>query len=557
MRSASNVPPRVAEWTRYLVLVVIFSAAALQTAYGQGNGPESAADPAQELERYQQGLEYLEERDRELDGRDDSPVVDVPEREGSDLPQGPDFYLRGVQFSASKVLDDDDLKRVADEFVGRTITFDELEALVAKINGLYEERGYLTARALVPPQEIQEGIVRIRLVEAEVGRINIESQYVYPWYLKSRLSAREGELLKLPELRDDLNFLNRTSEITGRADLAPGENVGETDVTIRVEEPDRTSIRGYVDNLGNRTTGRERIGTIVNLFSPLGITDRLTLNAALSEGTVSGFASYSVPVPFHGARFEVRYARNDLEVIEGQFADLGIEGQSQTIEATYNQPLLRTDRWSVDGFLRGRQVNSQTELADTRISESDIIAGTGGASASWIGDGTQISLRGDVTMGREIDLFDNTQRYTVHNARLSWTQRITETVYTVASGRWQLSSIEDLPSVALFQAGGFSSVRGYRPNVVSGDEGLSGQSELRWRVRDWATPFVFADGGLVRRTAGDEGRVDDGIVGAGAGVLFRIGDHVSGEVAVGYGFNDVVADQEHVQLHFRLSANWP
>lgn len=53
------------------------------------------------------------------------------------------------------------------------MTFEQVKEIVAKINNLYMEKGFVTARAFVPEQTIEDGTIYIDLLEGKVGEVTV------------------------------------------------------------------------------------------------------------------------------------------------------------------------------------------------------------------------------------------------------------------------------------------------------------------------------------------------------------------------------------------------
>ena len=51
----------------------------------------------------------------------------------------------------------------------------QLHAAAARIGDFYQEKGYVLARAFLPAQEIQDGTVRIEVLEGRYGRIELHN----------------------------------------------------------------------------------------------------------------------------------------------------------------------------------------------------------------------------------------------------------------------------------------------------------------------------------------------------------------------------------------------
>lgn len=79
------------------------------------------------------------------------------------------------------------------------------KTLYENFNYLYATKGYVTARAFLPPQTIENGVVKINLVEGTVGNITVEdNRWTRESFIKKRLSAKEGEIFEIGLLEQDI-----------------------------------------------------------------------------------------------------------------------------------------------------------------------------------------------------------------------------------------------------------------------------------------------------------------------------------------------------------------
>src|SRR5690606_8441668 len=116
------------------------------------------------------------------------------------------------------------------------VSVHRLHELVARINALYRAKGVVTAQAVLPPQDLTDGIVRIRLIEGRVGAIDVrDNRSTDEDYVRARVRQQPGDLVDLAGLERDLQRFNRTNDAQARAELRPGSRVGETDIGILLQ----------------------------------------------------------------------------------------------------------------------------------------------------------------------------------------------------------------------------------------------------------------------------------------------------------------------------------
>jgi len=83
---------------------------------------------------------------------------------------GGSFLLKQVRFTPSEILTPEELAAMAGEYEGREVSMADLQRLLDSINRRYRELGAMNAQASLPPQEVVDGVVQIRLIERRDGK---------------------------------------------------------------------------------------------------------------------------------------------------------------------------------------------------------------------------------------------------------------------------------------------------------------------------------------------------------------------------------------------------
>jgi hemolysin activation/secretion protein len=544
----SLVAPRLALAT---LLALVAGGAAAQVA------PDAARalDPSLQREGALRDREYFEQRQNPPETPSDEPVIVGPERtDRGALPENElRFTLSEIRFSDSAFIAPETLDAIAAPYVGRPVSFADLNAMVAEVNAIYAERGIVSARALIPPQTIDNGVLRVRLVEGRLGELEIrDAEAIRRWFLEQRLPLQPGAVVDVPALRDALTWINRTTELQLQAALRAGADPGETDVVVSVSEPPRVSAQVFAGNAGAESTGEYRGGAVVDVYAPLGIDDRLTVYGVGSEGATSGLVAYGLPFNRHGGRLDLSYSVGEVEIVNGPFRDLEITGDSNSTGLTLTQPFLRGDRFWLEGFGGASWIESTTDIAGARLSDFEVTRYTLGVGMRGFGERLIWSLNQSVSRAESENLFGDVTRLNLFNGSGQLLLRVTDRFSAEARGAWQFTSEETAPSPLTFQVGGVSSVRGYPEGALAGGRGYYLNLEARYRWRDGLVPFVFADHGLVDDISPDR----ETITSAGIGLGWQYGRYLSGEIAWGQTFETVLPDQDEGRLHARIALSW-
>lgn len=521
--------------------------------------PVAAQVPSEALPQIDPGLQQertLRDEDyyRNPEAREQGPVIEpLPRPDGAALPEnGTRFQLESVRFTPSAFIDAAQLAKIGADYERREISFAEVNELVARVNDIYAEQGIVTARAVVPPQRIEEGVLEIRLVEGQLGELVLEGEpYTRRSHILSRLPLQAGEVVDVPALREALTRFNHNSTVSLRAALAAGEQAGESDVRLSVVEPPRLQQQVFADNNGAESTGETRLGTVLTVNGPLRIDDRFSAFVVGSEGALNGVLSYDLPVNRSGGRVSARYTQGDIEIIKGAYNDLNITGKSSEVALRFDQPTLRRDSWALDTYLEAADINSSTDLEGSALSDYDVVQFSLGVVMQGYATHSRWSFHQSAVQAGVEDVFEDESDYVFLEGDASYLRAVSESNTLVARAGWQWSNEKTVPPTLLFQLGGPGSVRGYPAGALAGADGALLSLEGRHQWRAGLQPFAFVDMGVVE----DISPSREDMASVGLGLRWQYGRQFSGEIAWGQTLKDILPDQDAGRLHLRFSYN--
>lgn len=498
----------------------------------------------QQIEQIQQ-----QRQDQERANRVQVPALRGDTPENQVLPeQGQQFQLSGVSFNASVFLGKEQLEAIAQKYVGRLISFADLNALLREVNALYESHGQLTARAIIPPQNLENGVLKVVLVEAKVDEVTWKDRNkVDEDFYRDRLQVSKDQTLDSTALMTSIQRFNATTpgpQVS--ASLAPGQTFGTTRVDLQAFEPDPWQWSLFVNNYGNDSTGREQYGGTLSWFSPTGVADALSAVAVGTDGSQYGSLRYSRPVNRYNGVVYVEAGANTLQIQTGPLAALDIEGDSQTYGLGYDHPYWIDETWQLLGGIGYNHQESETTIQGLSLSETSademVLKGqVEYRAAPWYVRYEQ-RLRQANTDNQTTG---ESGSYQLLNGSAYVSRNVGEAFLMVGRFGWQYASdTETLPSTLLYQFGGISSVRGYDPGVIAAPQGMTLNLEGYWNISERWQPFVFFDYGR----AMEMGTADVDLQSVGAGLNFNWGKHLSISLVAANTLKDVVADQDSGQV---------
>ncbi len=430
-----------------------------------------------------------------------------------------DAQLEVKQFkvAGATLLAQPKLEAIVQPFAGRTMTVTQLQEAADAVAQAYREAGYMLVQAAVLPQTIQDGVVTITVREGRLTKLDIASTNAgrpVPSLVQAGLqqSLRTGEPVNTPLLEESLLLINDLpSRGRASAEIAPGEQPGNSAVSISYAPAARVTGLVQADNGGGRFTGRNRFFGQLVVNDPLGLADQLSLGMLTTGSLLSSVqAGYRVPL---GLRTTIGVSGSKLTYsLCCQTTGLPSGGDVGTlgIDAAYNVRLQRGEQITL--FAQGDTKRLETDTAGVQQTQRSVQGLTLGARGYWSDaayNGWSASVRGG-----KADLTDNAAdlgfdlagaqvqgNFSKLNASFYRSQSISSAWSWQLNLRGQRNLGRNLESSERYVLGGSDGVRAYPSGEAVGDSGWLATLELRYALA--ALPGLsvagFLDTGGIRR----------------------------------------------------------
>jgi hemolysin activation/secretion protein len=471
------------------------------------------------------------------------------------LDEGKEITVSAFEFTGNTIFKSSVLKKVVAKYVHKPVHFKDLQDALRLINEYYIEKGFFLTRAILPAQDIANGVVNIVVVEGKLGEVVIEGGKFYTAnFIKGHFACSANGVVNYHRLFKALILLNEYPDLSVKAVMQKGKEPYTVDVLLKVEDKRPLHFTANYDNYGSRYVSREHFGLGMeysNLF--LG-GDKVTLNGvsgislnALTYGSVG----YSTPINAYDTKVGVSYTKSKFDV-QREFRRLNARGDSEMISFLVAQPLQRTltsaldvslgfDYKTATNYLLG-SVSSEDKLRivklgltgnnlDTRFMGRNYFALSASQALSNFMGG---SKHDDLGMSR-VGVGGNFIKSNLEFARY---QKLPLNSMLMLKGSVQAAN-NSLPVSEQIAIGGADTVRGYAQAEHLGDTGEVFNAELNIPVPflgDYKVPFVkkeikdfmrivgFYDYGKVYLKKPQVGeRKHSDIAGAGFGFRFDFG----------------------------------
>lgn len=427
-------------------------------------------------------------------------------------PVGMTVQAQAFRFAGNTLLSTEQLAPALSDFIGRELDFAGLQRATAAVATRYREAGWI-ARVYLPEQDINAGVVTLQVVEARYAGLRhegaepslVKRAEMEPWF---QAAHSTGAFLNANDLDRALLLVDDLPGVSVAGTLVPGQDKGQTALVLQAT--DEPFIYGDIglDNTGALSTGSQRTTANLNINSPGGRGELLSLNLLHTQSSHYGRVGLMVPSGYNGLRVGVSASSMHYKVQGGpdSITSLQVRGHSSSLGLDWSYPLQRTRLHNLyfSGGLenktfasRNRNSNptdpksfSDYESNSLRLGLSgnlfDNLAGGGAGSAS-----AQL-LWGRLThMSGHSQLGDIDRSYHKLNYSLSRQQTLTDqhSLYLSLTGQ---HATQMLDSSEKLYIGGAQTVRAYPTSELGGERVQLLSAEWRWRLdKAWAlTAFV-------------------------------------------------------------------
>ncbi len=468
------------------------------------------------------------------------------------------------------------LTRRLKRLVGKPVSRKLLSQIEAVIASHYRRIGQPFVSVTLPPQEITQGVVQLRVTPFRLSKISISGARKDEAMIAKDISAAIGEPIKAPRLAQDLNWLNHSPFRDSTAVFTQGANLGDTELTVESHESKRWQVASGYSNSGSQSSGYDRYmlsGEIGDLLIP----DSLLSFSVTASDDVWGKQGYdplndkapnrylshslvmSAPL---GVRQDLTVMVNAVHSYSSSYV-FDVKSETDEYSGVYRTALSNIS--SLPGDL-SLGVEARIQIRNTLYGSISVLKQPIGVfqeligwSDNWYDGANHHSLSATLRFsprglgGRFGDAaYARFTQGRVNSAGYAYLQANYGGEYALPRGMQYVTQVQaqysNAPLMATEQIalGGGSSVRGYSYDDQSFDKGLVWRNELRVspmiintpflaqnlpRITNVLAPYAFVDGGYVQNyRAGRQYAAYSSGVGADA----RLGAHVTAGVTAAW-----------------------
>jgi hemolysin activation/secretion protein len=510
------------------------------------------------------------------------PATSAPltiKREDTAAPQGADktsLTLNQVVIEGATVYTPAQLDAFWHDEQGKQVSLSDVYKIADDITVKYRNDGYILAKAVIPPQRIENGVVHIRVVEGYIIKVDYDgdtngNQELLDQYA---VQIQADRPLRSDTLERYLLLINDLPGVSAGSILQPSaSDPGAANLTIILDQKPYEAY-ATLDDRGSAYIGQlqdtvgARFNSLLNMFDQT----RVQLASVPGKERQLQFADVeeALPIGLEGTTLTVggTYAHSRPGFT---LTDLDLESEDKTIDVAVAHPVIRSraenlnlildfDSRDSDSLLRrgATPLNPNGLIYDDHLrvlrltgnydTSDNLFDREGTNQASFEAhkglDGLGASrnytpLEQLSTTGDQLSRSDGKADFTKLTTELSRIQQLYDkfSMQVAVTGQY---SFDPLLTSEQFSLGGAQYLRSYDPSEFLGDSGYAAKAELRYSDTISTGPvhsyqlYTYYDEGQVWNRHTQAGDSENGLMAqsVGGGVRVTVTDYVSGYLEV-------------------------
>ena len=321
---------------------------------GDTSGHEEVRESDEEADiRTQDSETDALERDAEINATQMNQLADGEKNvlPSSNEKKAARIKIEDVLFTGNTVIDTEALRNEIKEFRGRELTKEATTEIVEKVTQFYTDKGYLLARAYLPPQYFHpaRSFLVIAIVEGKIGEVEIKGNaYYHKNVIKKNLGSQiNHKVIKDDKIEEGLIGIKNMPNINAaktEAFFKKGREASTVDLIIKTENTLPYKMGMDYNNLGSQLTSKNRFGAHFEIVDPMFGGTLMLKSSFGSNFNFGDFSlldgSWSVPVNGYGTSVLLGYTKSQYSLGK-ELENLGIKGNSTIYSLKATHPLKR------------------------------------------------------------------------------------------------------------------------------------------------------------------------------------------------------------------------
>ncbi|WP_176893255.1 ShlB/FhaC/HecB family hemolysin secretion/activation protein [Fusobacterium varium] len=415
--------------------------------------------------------------------------------------------------------------------------------LMKELENLYLEEGYISVRVKIDMEKsnIPEGRIFLKVIEGHVEEIRFKNEKKQEnLKIFTSFPINRGKILNINDLDQGIDNLNSVSSNNAKLDITAGNELGGSIVEIANQRSKKISGTVNYNDLGQKSTGKDRIKFSLIFDDILGINDSFASTYQRKLGNNRKYKdnenfSFYYRVPIKYWEFSISKDQSEyLSTIESFAHTYEVTGVSRNMNYSARRIVNRNSsgKTSVGVTLTNKETKNYfdgikliTSSRKLSVLKADVSHNRRLFNGVFYGSLTY--HEGIKKFGAEKDEnkgdYSPRAQFQKYTADLSWYKpfmiKEKRFLYRVSfSGQY---SDDILYSSEKLGIGDDTTVRGFKENSIMGDKGFYLRNEIGYNYK-FLEPFIAYDYGRVKDVYKDDYYEKNGSEMSGATIGLRV-----------------------------------
>jgi hemolysin activation/secretion protein len=507
--------------TPFLLLIIILFISYLHPIYAQAQTTQGIINQQDWITRNQQNKVEENKREKEQEAikkeRDRKKKLQENIKQNispSSKKASSCFTIKEIKLSNASSISKKYKNKLTKTFIGECFDGKTLSKLVEVISAYYNDRGFVTARIVVPKQNIKNGILQLNILEGRVDKVIVgKNSLTDKMQQFTAFGNIEGDVLNIEDINQGLYQINRLQSNNATLKIEPSDDEGGANVIIVNDKkfPARATI--VYDNLGNDFTGIRRTTFSGSLDNLLFLNDNINLSYSTNLNDDSKFKdiksfSSSFSIPFGRNIFYYDYSRSEFKGTSSGIERLSkFTGYSDRNNIAVDRLLLNKGNLRISGNAAITTKKSASYFDGSKLENSErklTIGSLGFAVSNYFKNGVNLYLKPSYLKGLKLLNTKKDEKGLARDAAKAQFEAFK--IYASISKNFIIPAIkvpillsteidsqiarDTLFGSEQFSVGGYYSVQGFRENYITADSGYYLRNKANVNLGSLILPFL-------------------------------------------------------------------
>ena len=230
----------------------------------------------------------------------------------------PRFPIQRFDIQGAKLVPPQVLQAAVAGLLGPAKRFSDIESALEAVRGAYERAGITAMQVFIPEQALQAGVVVLQVEELKVAKVEItgakvrSAENIRRAVPSLEVGATPVDTVLASELRLANENPGREMQVTFRA-----EDDGQLTGVLRVADRAGLAVQLSLDNTGSGSTGKYRLGAVVQHHNLLDrdVVGTMQLQTSPGHEEEVQIASFSLRAPWYraGVTFDASLSQSSVD----------------------------------------------------------------------------------------------------------------------------------------------------------------------------------------------------------------------------------------------------